>query len=170
MELYLIRHGLAAERGDAYPDDRKRPLTTDGIQKLVREAKALAALDITFDQILTSPLVRARQTADTLAQGLAGPPLIRNVTALAPGGAVAAIMEEVAKHARQSRVALVGHEPGMGMLAARLIGTRAPLMFKKGAICRIDLDTVPPAGPGQLRWFVTPKMLRRLGRTDTPRP
>ena len=59
MELYLIRHGLAAEPGETYPDDGKRPLTHDGIEKLGREAAALAALDITFDCILTSPLVRA---------------------------------------------------------------------------------------------------------------
>lgn len=163
MELYLIRHGLAAEPGETYPDDGKRPLTHDGIEKLGREAAALAALDITFDCILTSPLVRARQTAEALAQGLAGPPPIHNVEALAPGGSFAAVVEAIAKHARRTRVALVGHEPEIGELAARLIGTRAPMPFKKGAICRIDLETVPPAGPGVLRWFATPKMLRRLG-------
>ena len=58
FELYLIRHGVAAERGENYPDDTKRPLTNEGVQKLRKEAKALVALDITFDVILTSPLVR----------------------------------------------------------------------------------------------------------------
>lgn len=164
MELYLIRHGLAAERGEAYPDDGKRPLTRDGIEKLAREAAALAALDITFDCILTSPLVRARQTAEALAQRLAGPPPIHDIDALAPGGVFAAVVEAIAKHGRRTRVALVGHEPGIGELAARLIGARAPMPFKKGAICRIDIETVPPAGPGVLRWFATPKMLRRLGK------
>ena len=108
-------------------------------------------------------MVRARQTAEALARGLAGPPPIHNVDALAPGGAFAMVVEAIAKHARRTRVALVGHEPEIGELAARLIGTRAPMPFKKGAICRIDLETVPPAGPGVLRWFATPKMLRRLG-------
>src|SRR5438552_8109471 len=64
FELYLIRHGLAAERGEAYPDDSKRPLTSRGIQRLKREAKALNALDVSFDVILTSPFVRTRQTAE----------------------------------------------------------------------------------------------------------
>ena len=68
-----------------------------------------------------------------------------------------------AKHAKKGRVALVGHEPNIGELAARLIGAKAPIEFKKGAICRIDLETLPPRGVGVLRWFLTPKMLRKLG-------
>ena len=63
---------------------------------------------------------------------------------------------------RKARIALVGHEPNIGELAARLIGARLPLEFKKGAICRIDFDVLPPKGMGQLRWFVTPRMLREI--------
>ena len=70
FELYLIRHGVAAERGENYPDDTKRPLTNDGVQKLRKEAKALVALDVTFDVILTSPLVRTRQTAEIDRRGV----------------------------------------------------------------------------------------------------
>ncbi len=70
FELYLIRHGVAAERGENYPDDTKRPLTNEGVQKLRKEARALLELDITFDVILTSPLVRTRQTAEVVAVGL----------------------------------------------------------------------------------------------------
>jgi phosphohistidine phosphatase SixA len=64
---------------------------------------------------------------------------------------------------RKARVALVGHEPNLGELAALLIGARNPLEFKKGGICRIDFDMLPPKGGGMLRWFLTPKMLRHLG-------
>ena len=63
FELYLIRHGLAAERGDQFPDDSKRPLTSRGIQRLKRSGRALVALEVTFDVVLTSPLVRTHQTA-----------------------------------------------------------------------------------------------------------
>ena len=70
LELYLIRHGIAAERGDEYPDDSKRPLTNQGISRLRKEAKALAELGVEFDQILTSPLVRTRQTADILGESM----------------------------------------------------------------------------------------------------
>lgn len=165
FELYLIRHGLAGERGESYPDDTKRPLTARGINRLKREADALVALDVAFDVILTSPLVRTRQTADTLAAAFAEPPPVVNIQALAPGGAYAAVIDELSKQShRRRRIALVGHEPGTGDLAARLLGLRKPLEFKKGAMCRIDVSALPPTGPGQLKWFVTPRILRMLGK------
>lgn len=162
LELYLIRHGVAAERGPEYPDDSKRPLTSEGIAKLRKEAKALAALGVDFDHIITSPLVRTRQTADVFAQTMPSHPSVSNSDSLVPGGTPAAVFQELSKHARQPRIALVGHEPDIGELTARLIGTRTPVEFKKGAICRIDFDVLPPKGQGQLRWFVPPKMLRQL--------
>ena len=163
LELYLIRHGLAGERGPEYPDDSKRPLTSRGIAALRKEAKGLKALGVTFDVIITSPLVRTRQTADVLADTLPSKPAIVASDALAPAGTPAAVLQELAKHARKARIALVGHEPNIGELAARLIGLRTPIPFKKGAVCRIDFDVLPPKGVGALRWFATPKMLRRLG-------
>ena len=164
FELYLIRHGVAAERGESYPDDTKRPLTSEGIQKLRREGKALVALDVTFDVILTSPLVRTRQTAETLASVFRNPPPIINVQALAPGGTHNAIVDELSRQHRRHHIAIVGHEPGIGELAARLMGLRRALEFKKGAVCRIDVAALPPAGPGQLRWFLTPRILRKIGK------
>ena len=164
FELYLIRHGVAAERGENYPDDTKRPLTNEGVQKLRKESKALVALDITFDVILTSPLVRTRQTAEVVAAAFRNAPPIVNMTSLAPGATHNAIIEELSKHHRRHRIALVGHEPGIGELAGRLIGLRRSLEFKKGAICRIDVSALPPAGPGQLRWFLTPRILRKIGK------
>lgn len=162
LELYLIRHGVAAERGDEYPDDSKRPLTSGGITRLRKEAKALDALGVTFDHIITSPLVRTRQTADVFAETLKSKPSVSSSDALAPAGTPAAVIQDLAKHARKERVALVGHEPNLGELAARLIGARLPMEFKKGGICRIDFETLPPKGMGQLRWFITPKMLRNI--------
>lgn len=162
LELYLIRHGVAAERGDDYPDDSKRPLTGGGISRLRKEAKALDAMEIGFDHIITSPLVRTRQTADVFAEALKSKPSISQSDALAPAGTPAAVIQELARHAKKGRVALIGHEPNLGELAARLIGARSPLEFKKGGICRIDFDVLPPKGIGQLRWFVTPRMLREI--------
>ena len=69
-------------------------------------------------------------------------------------------MADLEKHAKRARIALVGHEPGIGELAARLIGSRHPIPFKKGAICRIDVEGLPPTGPGDLRWFLTPRILQ----------
>ena len=162
LELYLIRHGIAAERGPDYPDDSKRPLTGKGVTALRRTAKALNSLDVTFDLIITSPLLRTKQTADVLAESLSGKPSVVHSDALAPAGTSASVMQEITKHAKKSKIALVGHEPNIGELAARLIGARAPVEFKKGAVCRIDFDALPPKGLGQLRWFLPPRLLRHI--------
>jgi phosphohistidine phosphatase len=162
LELYLIRHGIAADRGPDYPDDSKRPLTSRGIAEVRREAKGLTRLDVTFDLIITSPLVRTRQTADTIAESIQGKPTVTTSDALAPAGTPAGVMQELAKHHRKAKIALVGHEPNMGELAARLIGARSPIEFKKGAVCRIDFEVLPPKGLGTLRWFLPPRVLRKL--------
>jgi phosphohistidine phosphatase len=162
LELYLIRHGMAADRGDEYPDDSKRPLTGEGIADLKKGAHALNALDIGFEHIITSPLVRTRQTADVFAEHLKSKPSVSTTDALAPAGAPTAVLQELAKHMRKGSIALVGHEPNIGELAARLLGSRTPIAFKKGAICRIDFEVFPPKGIGQLRWFLPPKVLRKM--------
>jgi phosphohistidine phosphatase len=161
-ELYLIRHGMAEERGDAWPDDAKRPLTQGGMSKLRKSARGLSRLGVSFDVIVTSPLVRTRQTAEIIAGALDPHPHVTNMDSLGPDGRIADVLSDLEKYSKRSRVALVGHEPGIGELAARLIGSRHPVPFKKGAICRIDMQTLPPAGPGDLRWFLLPKMLRNL--------
>jgi phosphohistidine phosphatase len=161
-EIYIIRHGIAAERGDAYPDDSKRPLTAKGIARLKREAKALDELEVVFDQIITSPLVRAKQTADVFAETMKSKPPVATSDALTPAGTPAAVIQELARHAKKGRIALVGHEPNLGELAARLIGARHAIEFKKGGICRIDFEVLPPKGHGELRWFVPPLFLRKL--------
>ena len=161
-ELYLIRHGIAEERGEAWPDDAKRPLTEEGMARLRKSARGLVRLGVVFDAILTSPLVRARQTADAVASAFEVRPHIVAVESLAPGGPYQAVLGDLEKQSRRSRIALVGHEPGIGELAARLCGSRHPLEFKKGAACRIDVDALPPTGPGSLRWFLTSGIMRSL--------
>ena len=163
LELYLIRHGVAEERGKDWPDDSKRPLTPDGIARLRKAAHGLNEVGVGFDQIVTSPLVRTRQTADVFAEELETHPPVVTSDALAPAGTPPSVIQEITKHVRKARVALVGHEPNLGDLAAQLLGARNPLEFKKGGICRIDFDMLPPKGGGMLRWFLSPKMLRKLG-------
>ena len=162
IELYLIRHGVAEERGEAWPDDSKRPLTQDGTSKLRKAARALGRLGVALDVIVASPLVRTRQTAEIIASGLDPHPHIVTAESLTPGSTVAAVLSDLEKHAKRGRIGLVGHEPGIGELAARLIGARHPIPFKKGAVCRIDVEGLPPAGPGDLRWLLTPKILKAI--------
>jgi phosphohistidine phosphatase len=159
--LYLIRHAIAEERGEAWSDDTKRPLSSVGIARMRKSAVGLARL-CEIDVVLTSPLVRAKQTAEIVANAFT--PRLPMVIAesLAPGGTYRAVLEDLEKQSRRSSIALVGHEPGIGELAARLIGSRHPLQFKKGAVCRVDVETLPPAGSGALAWFVTPGILRKV--------
>jgi phosphohistidine phosphatase SixA len=82
--------------------------------------------------------------------------------ALAPGHEPDQIMAQLARTAKRRRIALVGHEPGLGELAAHIIGARRPLAFRKGGVCRIDLVSLTSRRPGALIWLVTPRMLRQL--------
>ena len=163
IELYLVRHAIAAERGPKYPDDRLRPLTPAGTRKFAESVEGLLEMDVTIDYVLTSPLVRARDTAILLASGLKPKPAVVEIEALAPGGRPQAINDAIKANAKEKRrLALVGHEPDLGELAARLLGARGGVEFKKGGVCLIDTDGATPAGPGTLRWMLTPKALRAL--------
>lgn len=161
--LYLIRHAVAAERGEAYPDDAARPLTRDGARRWQRAVEGLDELGVELDLVLTSPLVRARQTAEILSTGLKGRPPLGELPALAPDRPPRAVPGALARYSAQHAIALVGHEPGLGELCALLLGARRAVPFKKGAVCRIDVDGLPPQAPGVLCWFGTPQMLRRAG-------
>jgi phosphohistidine phosphatase len=162
-ELYLVRHAIAADRGSEWPDDGKRPLTERGMSRFKEVVKGLRRLDIAVDEIYTSPLVRAKQTAELLASGLEGKPPVKVLDALAPGHTATAVMSNLAKIARRRRIALVGHEPELGELAAHLIGAGRALAFKKGGICRIDVGSLSARRAGGLVWFASPAILRRLG-------
>ena len=106
-------------------------------------------MDVVIDFVLTSPLVRARETATLLAAGLKPKPALVEIEALAPGGRHQAVIEAIKSHAkRHRRLALVGHEPDLGELAARLLGARGNVEFKKGAVCLIEVDGATPGGPG----------------------
>ncbi|MFM8532987.1 MAG: phosphohistidine phosphatase SixA [Acidimicrobiia bacterium] len=163
IELYLVRHAIAAERGPKYPDDRLRPLTPAGAKKFAQSVPGLLELGVSVDFVLTSPLVRARETAQILAAGLTPTPALTECEALAPGGRHQVIVDAIKTHSkRHRRLALVGHEPDLGELAARLLGARGMVEFKKGAVCLIEVDGATPGGPGTLRWMLPPKALRAL--------
>jgi|SRR5688500_2757578 len=163
-EIYLVRHAIAAERGEEWPDDTKRPLTERGIIRFKECVKGLRWLDVAVDEIFTSPLVRAKQTAEILAAGVDGKPTVKVLEALAPGHVPATVMAQLAKVAKRRRIALVGHEPDLGELAAHLVGAGRALPFKKGGVCRLDVESLTSRRAASLEWFVQPKALRRLGR------
>lgn len=162
-QLYLVRHAIAAERGADWPDDDKRPLTARGVSRFKESIAGLIRLDVAVDEIFTSPLVRAKQTAHLLSAGLPGKPSVKILEALSPGHTPGSVLAQLARAARRRRIALVGHEPGLGELAAHLIGAGRALPFKKGGVCHIDVESLTSRRAGALNWFVTPKVLRGLG-------
>jgi len=162
-ELYLVRHAIAAARGDDWPDDTRRPLTKRGIRRFRECVMGLRELEAAVDEIFTSPLVRARQTADILAAGLDDTPPVKVLDALAPGHTARDVMTQFAKAARWRRIALVGHEPDLGKLVAHLIGASHAMPFKKGGVARVDVDSLRSSRRGTLIWFAGPKILRKVG-------
>ena len=163
-ELYLVRHAIAAERGTDWPDDDKRPLTARGVSRFKESIAGLVRLDVSVDEIFTSPLIRAKQTAQLLAAGLPGKPPVKTLDVLSPGHAPGTVLAQLSRTARRRRIALVGHEPDLGELAAHLIGAGRALPFKKGGVCRIDVESLTSRRAGALSWFVTPKVLRGLSK------
>ena len=164
MELYLLRHGDAADRlTGGYARDEERPLTERGREEARAAALALRELRARPDQVITSPLVRARQTAQIVAE-ITGPPHgLRIADALAPGGRPEVVAMLLAEMPADSAVVLVGQMPDLGELAGWLLWNDplATLPFRTGGLCRITAPT-PPGPGGDLRWFLPPKLLRKL--------
>lgn len=168
MELYLIRHGIAIEPSDSFPD-ADRPLTDRGRAKTTAIVQHLRSLEIYFDRVLTSPLCRARQTAELLQQAK----LVDRVemwTALAPEGEIQEWEKWVAVQPAVpvlNRVAIVGHEPDLSHWAEQLIwGEQLPLrtaserlVLKKAGIIGLNLPDppLPSLGQGQLFCLIPPR-------------
>ena len=163
QSLYLVRHGIAAEGGEAWPDDTKRPLTSKGIARFRQVARGLREIGVEVEVVLSSPLVRAKQTAELLIDGLKPAPSLTVLSALSPGVPPSQLAEALQSHRKAEALALVGHEPGLGEFGAWLVGAKTPLALKKGGVCRIDCSVPTGPGAGQLVWLAPPKMLRRLG-------
>jgi phosphohistidine phosphatase len=168
MNLYLMRHGVAVAADD--PDvthDSERPLTSKGVKRMRRAARGLRLLKIPFDAILTSPVVRARQTAEIVAAALGLEARLEEISGLAPESTVEHLLFGLTRYREREHLLLVGHEPLLSRtIASLLCGStekRLEIAVRKGSLCRIELDGIPPPGPGILHWFLTPKQLRLLG-------
>ena len=163
MNLYLLRHGLAVERGTAgYHKDSARPLTAKGELKLWRVAEAMEALELSFDVILSSPYQRARQTADIIAEAFNARSKVKLHHALAPSGSTKRLVEHIAalKPSPESLL-LVGHEPYLSDLISLLTaGDRSlSVSLKKGGLCKLEVETLLPGRCAALVWLLTPKQM-----------
>jgi phosphohistidine phosphatase len=164
-ELCLMRHGIAVMRaGAAGRDDAGRPLTPDGKARIKEIARALRPAGFVPIWIITSPLVRALQTAEIVAKVLGVDAPLDVCDGVAPGGSLEALLAFLTRYPEKKKVLAVGHEPGLSEIAARMIGAsrQTNLAFKKGGCCLITFDQFPPKPPGRLSWWLTPRILRRL--------
>lgn len=163
MKVVLFRHGIAVDRADpACPPDAQRPLTPKGIRRTAAAARGLRAMEVRPDRILTSPLVRARETARIAADVLDCADL-RETDALRGGVRTREAFRALAEAGVQS-VMCVGHAPQLDVLLAQSIGGsgRGLSKLKKAGAACIDFDEVAP-GRGQLVWLLQPRELRELG-------
>ncbi|MBI3935315.1 MAG: phosphohistidine phosphatase SixA [Acidobacteria bacterium] len=163
--LYILRHGVAVARESPdFPDDDARPLTPKGIKKLQQAVEGLIRTGFEPDWIVTSPLVRAKETAAIVAEALPSKVPMDACDALRPGSSFADLQAFLTDHIDRRCVLLVGHEPDLGRLAARLIGAgpHGNLAFKKGGCCLIQWEQQPFESVGQLVWWLTPRLLRSL--------
>jgi phosphohistidine phosphatase len=161
--VIVIRHGIAVPPGTPGIPDDERPLTGRGRRRFHRAARGLARIADRPGVLLTSPLPRARATAEIAARawGRVEP---QDEPALARGR-IADITALLGRLPPEATVALVGHEPTLSALLARLLGCgRAEgLALRKGGAALVDLEGTPGEG-GRLIWYLTPKILRALGR------
>ena len=168
MNLYFMRHGIAVDRADsgAGSDDRERQLTPKGIKRMNKAAKGLATLSLSFDRILTSPLERARQTAKIVAQILQVEDRVEEIEQLSPEQSAQDLLSGLVAYSGKKEILLVGHEPQLSStISVLLSGTSgAVIRLKKGGLCCLQVDGLPPRESAVLHWALTPKQLRLMAR------
>jgi phosphohistidine phosphatase len=162
MILYLVRHGIAVDPNDPKsPPEPERPLTAKGVQKTRAAALGLNEMGVKPDVLITSPYVRAAQTAEIFAEALGFPQQkIRTHDALKPSGSPAEISKEIIR-VRAKEVMCFGHAPQLDLMIAHLVGAQSVFtsLKKAGIAC---LEHSSTRAKWDLLWIVTPKMLRQL--------
>jgi len=166
MNLFLLRHGIAVERDDwKYQNDATRPLTAKGQKQLRQSVAALRAMKLRFDVIWSSPLVRARQTAELVAAELQLKNRLAGADELKPGGEVKKLVRKInALAAVPENLLLVGHEPDFSELISLLVTGKpgAGLALKKGGLAKLEIEQLRAGQCATLAWLLTPQQLRLM--------
>jgi phosphohistidine phosphatase len=163
LELCFFRHGIAIDKDDpSVASDAERHLTDEGIRKTRAAAKGLDRLDMRFDKILTSPWVRAAQTAAIVSEVLLLPPP-QELAELAGNHTPPELVRALAGN-HGKRTLLVGHEPLMSATVRHLLGGEWSLDLKKSGACLVFVETLPPRRPATLLWLATSRQLRLIGK------
>ena len=164
--LMLLRHAIAEDAGATRPDEERR-LTGEGKRKMREVVAGMRALELPVDVVLSSPLRRAVETAEIIADGYGSSEDVEVTPALAPGAGPDAVLAALGAIGRPSGVVLVGHEPDLAALASTLLTGTPGLVhmpFRKAGLAGIVVASLPPRSAGSLEFFLTPSHLRRIGR------
>jgi phosphohistidine phosphatase len=168
MNLYFMRHGIAAGSGETatLSNDRERELTPKGINRMRKAAKGLSSLSLPLDRILTSPFERARQTAQIVAAALEMENRLEEIEELRPDGSVEDLLSRLSAYSGAKNILLIGHEPLLGRAVSFLLSgpAKTQVRLKKGGLCCLKADDLPPKADAVLQWVLTPKQLRLLAR------
>jgi phosphohistidine phosphatase len=166
MELYVLRHAIAVERGTrGYKDDGKRPLTEEGAMKMRRIAEGMRALDLSFEAILSSPFIRARQTAEIVAEYFDAKKQLTFTPHLEVGGDPEELIMSIDEQYRSDAgIMLVGHEPYLSSLISMLIAGRKDISItmKKGGLSKLRVSKLLYGQCASLEWLLTPRQLALL--------
>ena len=166
MRVVLFRHGPAGEADPArWPNDALRPLSEEGRERTRRAAQGIAEIEKKIVRVISSPLLRARESAQLLNEALELEARVALLDPLAPGGTTGKLLESLPDVLEDEALALVGHEPDLGKLAGTLLfGAPAHVAIKKAGACAIEFDGRARVGAGRLVWFLPPRLLRRVAR------
>lgn len=168
MDIYIIRHAIAVDEGTSgYEDDSTRPLTDKGRKKMRQIAKGLRSLGVKFDLILSSPYLRARETAEIVADIFKMKKKVAFTDNLIPMGEPDLLIAELNEKDSIQSVALVGHEPHLSNLVGLLTteGKQLDVTIKKGGVCWLSADDLHQEHRATLEWLLTPGMLVEIGDT-----
>jgi phosphohistidine phosphatase len=166
MNLYLLRHGIAAELKLAgVQPDSERPLTAKGENRLRTAVRAMAELNLSFDLILSSPFLRAKQTAGIIAKNFKLRKKLAFSGELTPDGNPRLLIQELNRfRPRPENILLVGHEPYLGKLVALLAtgNTSLEVDIKKGGLCKLEAETLYLGRCAKLVWLLTPRQMELM--------
>ena len=166
MDLYLLRHGIAVEHGTlGFERDSDRPLTPVGERQLRRTAAAMRKMDLGFDLILSSPVVRARQTAEIVAESLKLKRQLAFSDELTPSGSPKALLQKLnGLKSAPERILLVGHEPYLSRFVTLLTAgnTETVVDLKKGGLCKLQAESLHYGPCAKLVWLLTPRQMELM--------
>ncbi len=167
MNLYIVRHAIAVQReASDYEDDSQRPLTDPGRKKMKKIVTGIHQLGVELDTILSSPYVRARDTAKILASEFKMKNKVAFSDNLIPPGNFESLIDEINEKYNVNNLALVGHEPMLSSLISWLTtgNTDMKVTLKKGGVCYLAADNLQQERRATLEWLLTPALMVELAK------